>query len=190
MISRETLLAAYRHGWFPMGDAASGRVEWFSPDPRGILPLEGYRPTRRLLRTVQQQRFAIRVNTAFADVILACADRQDTWITPDIVSVYRQLHADGFAHSVEAWRGGVLAGGLYGVSLGGAFFGESMFHRERDASKVALHALVMRLRARGFELLDVQWLTPHLEQFGAIEVRRRDYLRRLAVALARACPFM
>jgi leucyl/phenylalanyl-tRNA--protein transferase len=183
------LLNAYRSGWFPMGNQQSGRVDWFSPDPRGILPLDGYHASRRLRRTVEQGRFEIGVDTAFKEVMLACAERRDTWITPALVKIYDALHAEGLAHSVEAWLDGALVGGLYGVSLGGAFFGESMFHRVRDGSKVALDALVTRLRARGFVLLDIQWITPHLAQFGAIEIRRSEYLRRVSAALEKPCVF-
>jgi leucyl/phenylalanyl-tRNA--protein transferase len=191
MIPIPLLLEAYRRGAFPMG-IAGGSIEWYSPDPRGILPLEQFHVPRRLSRVLRLAGFEVRFDTAFRDVIRACASRQDddgTWITPVICDTYVELHARGHAHSVEAWRDGRLAGGLYGVSLGGAFFGESMFHRETDASKVALVGLVDRLRARGFTLLDVQWVTPHLEQFGATEISRRRYLRLLADALTLECTF-
>jgi leucyl/phenylalanyl-tRNA--protein transferase len=166
-----------------------GEIRWFSPDPRGILPLDTFHISTRLARVLRSGRFEVRIDTAFGDVIRACAeaerDREDpgTWISEDIIDSYVALHQAGAAHSVEAWRDGRLAGGLYGVSLRGAFFGESMFHRETDASKVALVGLVDRLRARGFELLDTQWVTPHLEQFGAIEIPRDEYLARLHAAL-------
>lgn len=177
------LLRAYASGWFPMGTGRRSRVEWFSPDPRGILPLEGFRTSARLRRTVRQQVFDVRVDSAFEAVMQACADRQETWITPAIVRSYVRLHEMGLAHSVEAWQEGVLVGGLYGVALNGAFFGESMFHTVTDASKVALVTLVERLRARGFALLDTQWVTPHLATFGAVEIPRDEYLRRLRAAL-------
>ncbi len=176
------LLEAYRRGLFPMA-LPDGSIRWFSPDPRGILPLDRFHVPRRLERVIRQARFDVRVDCAFHDVIRACADVDETWISPVIVEVYGELHRLGVAHSVEAWREGQLVGGLYGVSLGGAFFGESMFHRVADASKVALQALVERLRRRGYGLLDVQWVTPHLSTFGAIEVSRREYLQLLRDSL-------
>lgn len=164
-----------------------GEIRWFSPDPRGILPLDRFHVPRRLARILRQGRFEVRVDTAFEEVIRACAAADETWITPEIESAYVGLHRQGKAHSVEAWLEDRLAGGLYGVSLGCAFFGESMFHRVTDASKVALHALVERLRARGYLLLDIQWVTPHLQQFGATEIPRREYLRLLQESLRREC---
>jgi leucyl/phenylalanyl-tRNA--protein transferase len=190
VIPIEIVLDAYRHGLFPMGDHKSPHIEWYSPDPRGVIPLDTFHVPARLQRVVNQGRFEIRVNTAFDEVLRACADRGETWITSDIIDTYSAMHELGLAHSIEAWQGETLAGGLYGVSLGGAFFGESMFHRVTDASKVALYALVERLRERGFQLLDTQWVTPHLEQFGAIEIRRAHYLRLLKQALARSCDFV
>lgn len=167
-----------------------GELAWFSPDPRGVLPLdEGFHLPHGLARALRKNRFEIRVNTAFEPVMRACAEREETWIDEEIVSSYVELYRLGFAHSVETWREERLVGGLYGVTLGGAFFGESMFHRETDASKVALHALVERLRARGFTLLDIQWVTPHLATFGALEIPRRDYLRQLQKALRLSCVF-
>lgn len=185
----DLLREAYRRGWFPMGTQGTRRIEWFSPDPRGILPLDRFHVPARLGRVIRQGRFEIRVNTAFTAVMRACAERDETWISDVIVQSYTTLHRLGDAHSVEAWREGRLVGGLYGVALGGAFFGESMFHLETDASKVVLHALVERLRARGFALLDIQWVTPHLARFGAIEVPRSHYLRLLARALELDCRF-
>jgi leucyl/phenylalanyl-tRNA---protein transferase len=185
----DALRAAYREGWFPMGERGSRRLEWFSPDPRGILPLDAVHVSARLGRTLRSGRFEVRIDTAFAAVMRACAERDDTWISDVILESYQALHRAGEAHSVECWRDGRLVGGLYGVAQGGAFFGESMFHVETDASKVALIALVERLRARGFQLLDLQWVTPHLAQFGAIDVRRAAYLRRLEAALACQCRF-
>jgi leucyl/phenylalanyl-tRNA---protein transferase len=185
MIPTDTLLNAYASGWFPMAVAA-GEIRWYSPDPRGIIPIDTFRIPSRLARTLRAGRFEIRVDTAFRAVIEACAAREDAegnWIDAEIVESYCALHARGFAHSVEAWQNGALAGGLYGVALGGAFFGESMFHRVNDASKAALVALVDRLRSRGFSLLDTQWVTDHLRQFGAIEIPRRRYLRLLDEAL-------
>lgn len=189
-LTAELVLRGYCAGVFPMGDPA-GRIRWFSPDPRCIFELDRFHISKTLRQTVRQQRFEVRINTAFDEVIAACADRPEgTWISPKVRRAYGQLHELGFAHSVEAWREGRLAGGLYGVAIGGAFFGESMFTRGRDASKVALVALVERLRARGFTLLDTQWRTPHLARMGAIEIPRDEYLRRLAAAIeapARFC---
>jgi leucyl/phenylalanyl-tRNA---protein transferase len=185
MIAADTLLTAYASGWFPMS-IAPGDIRWYSPDPRGIIPLDTFHAARRLSRTARQERFEIRVDTDFRAVITACAARVDAdgnWIDNEIIESYCALHDLGFAHSVETWQDGTLVGGLYGVALKGAFFGESMFHRARDASKVALVALVARLRARGFVLLDTQWVTDHLVQFGAIDLPRRRYLRMLEDAL-------
>ncbi len=184
------LRAAYADGWFPMGERGTRLIEWFSPDPRGILPLTGFHVPARLGRTLRAGRFEIRIDAAFAEVMARCAERDDTWISDVITETYTALHLAGEAHSVECWREGRLVGGLYGVSLGGAFFGESMFHVETDASKVALAALVDRLRTRGYALLDLQWVTPHLAQFGATEVRRGHYLQLLRTALARRCTFV
>jgi len=185
MIEPHLLLQAYASGWFPMAvdDPAGEGIEWFSPDPRGILPLERFHVSKRLERVVRQGKFDVAIDRAFADVMQACAGRDETWINQEILESYRELHRLGFAHSVECWLDGELVGGLYGVSLRGAFFGESMFHRVTDASKVALHALVCRLRERRYGLLDVQWVTPHLVQFGAVEVSRRRYLQMLRYAM-------
>jgi leucyl/phenylalanyl-tRNA--protein transferase len=162
------------------------RIFLLNPDLRGILPLDGFHVPRRLRRTIRQDTFEVRVDTAFEDVVEACAepapDREDTWINERIVDLYQNLHARGDAHSVETWRDGELVGGLYGVRLGGAFFGESMFTRERDASKVALAHLVARLIAGGFVLLDTQFITEHLRQFGAVEISREQYQALLASA--------
>jgi leucyl/phenylalanyl-tRNA--protein transferase len=191
MISPDLLLRAYASGWFPMAEdrASDAEIEWFSPDPRGILPLDGFRIPARLARTMRSGRFRVTVDTAFERVIRACAERDETWINGAIFDSYLELARLGFAHSVEAWLGDELAGGLYGVSLRGAFFGESMFHTVTDASKVALVTLVERLRANGFVLLDVQWVTPHLAQFGAVAISRRRYLRLLGKSLAVDCRF-
>ena len=189
MIPAELLVSAYASGWFPMA-VEGGEIRWFSPDPRGIIPLEAFHVPSRLARVVRRGPFRIEIDTAFDAVIRACAeaerDREDpgTWISEEIIASYTALHARGLAHSVEAWRGDRLAGGLYGVALQGAFFGESMFHGETDASKVALVVLVERLRRAGYLLLDTQWVTGHLEQFGAIEIAREEYLKRLEAALA------
>jgi leucyl/phenylalanyl-tRNA---protein transferase len=181
----ETLVDAYRHGIFPMEvTGLPGIVGWWSPDPRGILPLDGMRVTRSLRQSAK--RFTIRVDTCFDAVIRACADpsREDGWITDEFIAAYTRLHAMGWAHSVEVFdREGQLAGGLYGVAVGGLFAGESMFHRQRDASKVALMALLEIMRARQMTLLDVQWRTDHLATLGAIAVPRREYLARAARAV-------
>ena len=185
MIEPHLLLQAYASGWFPMAvdDPAGEGIEWFSPDPRGIIPLERFHVSKRLERVVRQGKFEVAIDRAFADVMQACAGRDETWINQEILESYRELHRLGFAHSVECWLDGELVGGLYGVSLRGVFFGESMFHRVTDASKVALHALVARLKERRYALLDVQWVTPHLVQFGAVEVSRRRYLQMLRYAM-------
>lgn len=176
------LIAAYLQGIFPMG--VDGKIEWFSPDPRAILPLDGFHVSATLRQTIRQNRFRMEINTSFTEVMRECARRPDgTWITPEIIRAYTELHRLGLAHSVETWQGETLVGGLYGVSIGGAFFGESMFHRIRDASKVALAALVDRMQAREFNLLDIQFITSHLQRFGAIEISRDEYLRRLAKAV-------
>jgi len=185
VIPVDLLVSAYSSGWFPMA-IEPGEIRWYSPDPRGVIPLDGFHASRRLSRLVRQGRFAIRVDTDFRAVIRACAEQRDedgTWIDDEILDSYCLLHDQGLAHSIETWQNEQLVGGLYGVALGGAFFGESMFHRTTDASKVALVALVERLRERGFVLLDTQWITGHLSQFGAIEIPRRRYLRLLEAAL-------
>lgn len=182
MIPPEVLLQGYRLGVFPMA-MDDGEIEWFSPDPRAILPLDGIHVPRTLERIVRKKSFEIRINASFPEVMQECAQRAETWINCEIIESYTRLHQLGHAHSVEAWQNDELAGGLYGVAIGGAFFGESMFHHVRDASKIALLALVERLRERRFTLLDTQWLTPHLEKFGAIEIPRPEYLHRLSSAV-------
>lgn len=182
MIDPELLLQGYRLGVFPMA-MADDTIEWFSPDPRAILPLDKFHVPHALRRVLKKETFEIGINKRFAEVIRACAKREDTWINREIIQSYERLHALGYAHSVEAWSEGKLAGGLYGVAIGGAFFGESMFHRITDASKVALVALVQHLRARKFVLLDTQWHTLHLAQFGVSEISRNHYLRLLARAV-------
>jgi leucyl/phenylalanyl-tRNA--protein transferase len=190
MLPPDLLLRAYREGVFPMA-MEDGEIGWFSPDPRGIIPLDGFHVPARLARLVRQRHFDIVVDGDFEAVMRACAERRDegSWISEEILESYVALHRLGLAHSVEAWRGGTLVGGLYGVHIGGAFFGESMFHRERDASKVALVALVDRLVRQRFLLLDTQWTTSHLEQFGAIEIPRKDYLARLKRATSQSRDF-
>jgi leucyl/phenylalanyl-tRNA--protein transferase len=184
-LTPEGIELAYRHGIFPMADERSGEVLWFRPDPRAIIELDGLHVSRSLARTIRRGRFEVRVDSDFEGVMRGCADRPEgSWIDDRFVEVYGALHRAGKAHSVEAWREGRLVGGTYGVALGGAFMAESMFHRETDASKVALAALVLRLREREFTLLDVQYVTPHLESLGATEITRREYERRLEHALA------
>jgi len=186
MIPTDALLSAYASGWFPMA-VSPGEIRWYSPDPRGIIPLDAFHVPERLARALRKRAFEIRIDTSFRAVIDACAARPDedgNWIDAEIIESYCALHDQGYAHSVETWKDGALVGGLYGVSLGGAFFGESMFHRATDASKAALVALVERLRAGNFALLDTQWVTEHLVQFGALEIPRRRYLRLLDQALA------
>ena len=187
-LAAETLLSAYAQGFFPMPDPEDPTAEkilWFHPDPRAILPLDGFRVSRSLARTIRRGGFLLTLNRAFETVMRACANRDETWITEAFVVAYCDLHRRGFAHSLEVWSGDgkELWGGVYGVTLGGAFFAESMFHRRTDMSKVALYALTEHLRAKGYELLEVQFLTPHLERLGAIEIPRETYLDRLASAL-------
>jgi leucyl/phenylalanyl-tRNA---protein transferase len=178
------LLHAYAAGVFPMAESReSAETFWVDPRRRGVLPLDGLHVSRSLRRTLLRGGFEIRVDTAFRAVLEACADRSETWINPEIVRLYTALHRMGHAHSVEVWNDGDLAGGLYGVALGAAFFGESMFSRRRDASKIALVALVARLNAGGFRLLDTQFVTDHLASLGAIEISRADYRKRLEEAV-------
>jgi leucyl/phenylalanyl-tRNA--protein transferase len=183
------LLDCYARGVFPMADARDdARVFLIDPERRGVIPLNGMHVSRRLARTIRAEPYEVRTDTAFHAVVLACAaagpGRTETWINHEIERLYVRLHEQGSAHSVESWKDGVLVGGLYGVSLHGAFFGESMFSRARDASKVALAHLVARLIVGGYRLLDTQFMTEHLSQFGAIEISRTDYHRRLGAALA------
>lgn len=187
-LTPELVLEAYRKGIFPMGEE-DGTLGWWSPDPRTVLELDQLHVPRRLQRTVRQGRFEVRVDTAFDDVIAGCADRAETWITDEIRAVYGELHRRGVVHTVETWRDGRLAGGLYGVSIGAAFMAESMFHRETDASKVAVVGLVERLRARGFSLCDIQYQTNATKVFHPHRIRRREYLARLARAIAEPVTF-
>ena len=183
-----TLLAAYRRGIFPW-PYDERMLLWWSPDPRAILPLDGLHVARRLARTLRQRRFRVTINAAFPEVIVACAAREETWITPAVREAYVRLHELGWAHSVEVWVDSTLAGGLYGLAVGGLFAAESMFHRVSDASKVAVVALVEHARRVGATLIDVQMPTPHLASLGVISIPRADYLRRLAAALARRVAF-
>lgn len=187
----ELVLAAYSQGIFPMGHKG-GEIAWYSPDPRCIIDLQNFHLSRRLARTYRQNKFELRINSAWDEVMKACArsEEEGIWITDDIVRVYTQLHERGFAHCVEAYKDGELAGGLYGVSIGGAFMGESMFHRVTDASKVCLVYLVERLIQRNFVLLDSQYMTNHLASFNAIHVSRQEYLARLGYAVQLPCKFV
>jgi leucyl/phenylalanyl-tRNA--protein transferase len=186
-LSPERLLEAYRRGIFPWYDEQTP-ILWWSPEPRAVFELDRLHVSRRLRRTLRSGRFSVTVNRNFAAVIRACADRpgQGTWITADMIEAYERLHRLGHAHSVEAWQGDVLAGGVYGVAIGGLFAGESMFTRARDGSKVALVALAERLRQRGFVLFDIQFVTDHTKRLGAVEIPRDEYLTRLRKAVE--CP--
>lgn len=193
-LNPELLLRAYAIGIFPMAESRNDPVvHWIDPDRRGVLPLEQFHIPRRLRRRLRRSDFQVRCDSAFDEVISGCAEparnRPDTWINSTIETLYTELFHMGFAHSVECWREGELVGGLYGVSLGAAFFGESMFSREPDASKVALAHLILRLIKGGYRLLDTQFTTPHLRQFGALEVPREEYKMRLAQALSVTAQF-
>ena len=184
-VSPELLLRAYAAGIFPMAERGdSDTLHWIDPERRGILPLDGFHLSRSLRRRILRAPFVIRTDTAFAEVMRGCADRPETWINRPIRELCHALHTRGYAHSLEVWEDDALVGGVYGITLGGAFFGESMFSRRTDASKVALAYLVDRLRAGGFELFDTQFVTAHLMRLGAIEISRSDYRRRLRAALS------
>ncbi|HYG28911.1 MAG TPA: leucyl/phenylalanyl-tRNA--protein transferase [Allosphingosinicella sp.] len=184
MIDPELLLRAYAIGVFPMADSRSaGEVFWVEPRRRAIIPIDRFRLSRSLRKTLRAGAFAVTRDTAFAEVVRNCAEREETWINAEIEASYNQLHALGHAHSIECWQKGRLAGGLYGVRLGAAFFGESMFSAARDASKVALAWLVARLKVGGFTLLDCQFMTEHLRSLGAVEIDQADYLSSLSAAL-------
>lgn len=193
-LTPDLLLTAYAQGVFPMAERRDDpNLFWVSPETRGIIPLTDFHVSHRLARTVRSDRFEVRVDTAFADVMRACAapapGREESWINEEILAVYTALHERGYAHSVECWREGQLVGGLYGVNLASAFFGESMFMRERDASKVALVHLVARLISGGFTLLDAQFQTEHLARFGAVAIPRAAYMRLLSEALQKDAAF-
>ena len=187
IIPPDILLDFYRRGVFPM--AMDGELRLFSPDPRGVIPLEKFRIPHGSRKILRDPAWKVTVNAAFEEVVLGCAERDETWIDETIFGSYAELHHLGHAHSIEVWRDGELAGGLYGVAIGAAFCGESMFSRVPGASKVALANLVERLRGRGFMLLDTQWVTPHLEKFGACEIPRSEYLEQLAKAVERKTSF-
>ncbi len=186
-LTPKLLLSAYSQGIFPMADD-DGEILWFAPDPRAIFDLDNFHVPKNLSKLYRQKRFELKIDSAFEGVIDACADRHEgTWISGEIREAYLELYRLGFAHSVETWRDGRLVGGLYGVAFGGVFCGESMFHRETNASKIALVYLVERLRDQGFALLDTQFTTDHLKQFNCIEVPREEYMRRLAGAIGLEC---
>ncbi len=190
-VTPHLLLQAYASGIFPMAETReSAEVFWVDPKARGIIPIGGFHMSRSLRRRIRQAPFGITVNSDFAGVVRGCAEREETWINPTIFDLYGQLHRAGFAHSLEVREGGALVGGVYGVALGAAFFGESMFSRRRDASKIALAYLMDRLRAAGFRLFDTQFLTDHLASLGGIEISRADYRLRLREALAQSADFV
>jgi leucyl/phenylalanyl-tRNA---protein transferase len=185
----ELLLWGYSHGVFPMGNSATGRIDWCCPNPRGIIDLPRFHVPANLRRVLRRGTFRVTIDLAFERVVRACGNREPTWITDEIVETYVELYTMGYGHSVEAWLGQTLAGGLYGVAIGGAFFGESMFHTRTDASKVALAGLVQQLRQQGYVLLDTQYTTAHLARFGAKAVSREEYFGRLIRALRKKCTF-
>ena len=189
-LSVPRLLLAYRSGIFPW---TVDPITWWSPEPRGIFELDGFHVSRSLARVIRKGVFRVTRDTAFQRVMQGCAarapGRRSTWITPEFIEAYTQLHEQGHAHSVECWQGPRLAGGIYGVAIGGLFAGESMFHRVNDASKVALHHLVRHLRGRGFALFDIQMVTPATQPLGAIEIPRREYLQRPSAAVKMKCSF-
>ena len=189
-ITPDILLRAYAMGIFPMSDGRDDpEIHWIDPRRRGVLPLDGFHISRSLAKRIRSGRFRVTADTAFEAVVAACADRGETWISHRIQRLYAQLHQLGFAHSIEVWDGDALVGGVYGVTLAAAFFGESMFSRTTDASKVALAHAVHRLRAGGFRLFDTQFLTPHLASLGGIEIPRAEYHRQLAAALEGSASF-
>jgi leucyl/phenylalanyl-tRNA--protein transferase len=189
----DLLLHAYSIGFFPMADGGSGEILWYSPEPRAIIPIETYRPWRSLRQALRKHLFEVRIDAAFQAVLRECAAPRrgagGTWISEEMIGAYAALHRRGFAHSVETYHQGCLVGGLYGVAIGGAFFGESMFYRLPNASKVATHALLERLRQRGYILLDTQFLNDHVARFGAIEIPRAEYLERLQEAIVQPIRF-
>jgi leucyl/phenylalanyl-tRNA---protein transferase len=190
IIDPDFLCTAYCNGYFPMADPKTGEISWYSPDPRTIFDLAEFHIPRSLKLTLKKQEYEVRIDQQFQKVMRSCAERDETWISETIIQSYVKLHQLGLAHSVETWKGGKLVGGLYGVALKGAFFGESMFSRVKDASKVALVNLVERLKEKNFELLDTQFITPHLARFGAIEIPRAEYLRLLKKAVEKKSRFV
>lgn len=190
LLTPELLYSAYCQGYFPMPDAAaSSAISWFRPDPRAILPLHHLHVSRSLRRILRRGYFSVTYDQSFGDVMAGCAHRAETWISDEFMMVYGEMYNLGFAHSVEVWRDNHLVGGTYGVSIGGAFFAESMFYREDNASKVALYYLVERLKAQGYMLLECQFLTRHIQSLGAIEVPDKHYMRSLSIATKLAVDF-
>ncbi len=188
-LSVEFLLLAYSNGYFPMADGESGEIRWYSPDPRSIIPFKEFKPHRSLRQIIKKNIFEIRVDTACENVIRLCARREDTWISEEVVKAYSALHRAGHVHSVESWREEKLVGGLYGVSIGAAFFGESMFSAESNASKVAFVQLVEILKSGGYELLDTQFSNDHMAQFGITDIPRETYLLLLSNAIQKEARF-
>ena len=184
-LTPEMLLAAYTHGCFPMAeDYGSKEIHWYAPNPRGVIPLDQFYVPKTLAKLIRKSPFEICTDRDFEGVMRACAERDSTWISEDLITVYTELHKLGYAHTIECWLDDTLVGGLYGVAIGGAYFGESMFHRVRDASKVALVYLVHVLREKGYALLDTQFVTDHLKKFGALEIDRDHYEAELEKAIA------
>ncbi|MEY2720195.1 MAG: hypothetical protein RLZZ273_1561 [Bacteroidota bacterium] len=183
MLLPEVVIMGYRQGFFPMGDPSAGQVFWHRPDPRAVIPLDAVRISRSLRQTLRKETYKTTINASFDTVILRCSERSDTWITDEIISTYSQLHEMGYAHSIESWRNNELVGGLYGVSIGGAFFGESMFSLQPDASKVAFVRLIQHLHAKGFTLLDTQYINDFTASLGAVEISDTRYQQLLTIAL-------
>jgi leucyl/phenylalanyl-tRNA--protein transferase len=189
----EIVLSAYRIGFFPMAQSRAGAISWYSPDPRAVIPLDAFHVPRSLRTFLKRTHFSTTIDGAFERVIRHCGESRennDTWISDEIIDVYIRLHRQGVAHSVETWDGGALLGGLYGLAIGGAFFGESMFSREGNASKMALVRLVGHLRRRGYVLLDSQIINDHMRQFGAVDIPREEYLDRLVAAISLPVKFL
>jgi len=177
------IVTAYCDAYFPMADSRTGAISWYSPDPRAIIPLDGFKVSRGLQHVMRKRVFENKIDTSFHEVICGCAQREETWISEELIRAYTMLHVKGIAHSVESWQDGRLVGGLYGLAIGGSFFGESMFSAVSNASNVALVHLVNVLRLRGFDLLDTQFMNTHIKQFGAIEIPRTVYISKLSYAL-------
>jgi leucyl/phenylalanyl-tRNA--protein transferase len=194
MISIADIMRAYRQGFFPMADPSDGVVRWCQPYKRAVIPLQSYRPSRDVCRLIRQNKFSVTIDRDFQGVIRSCAmprkEDAETWISEEIISAYVKLHELGIAHSVEAWYQGELAGGLYGLAIGGAFFGESMFYRKPYASQIAFDRLVMHLRAKDYLMLDAQIMNPHLKKLGAIEIDHEDYMAALQPALDKKILFI
>jgi leucyl/phenylalanyl-tRNA---protein transferase len=192
-LTADDLIYGYMHGLFPMAEPDDGTLYWYSPDPRAIIPIEMYHPPKSLRPVLNSGRFEVRINNNFRKVMEGCAaprkDNESTWISSEIIDSYTELQQAGFAYSVETYLQGELVGGLYGVAIGGAFFGESMFHTESNASKVAFHYLIQILRIQGYELLDTQFMNDNVRRFGAIEISRTEYLQLLRKALEQKCHF-